>query len=194
MRRSVALLVALAMIAALAGCARGSDGNGVATAGKAKPGPSSSPGASAAPADTAQQMRQFAQCMREQGIDMPDPEVDGNGGIDLNVGGEGKADPQKVDAAMAKCKQYLPNGGEPQRPDPAQVEQMRQFAKCMREHGIADFPDPDDSGAMRIQGSPGSDINPNDAKFKAAQQACERYAPTPPPGGGPGVQTGGGGR
>jgi hypothetical protein len=191
----VAVLAVGLLAAALAGCARRSDGHGVATAGKVKPTASASAGASTSPADAAEQMRKFAQCMRAQGIDMPDPEVDGNGGIGFTIGGSDKADPQKVNAAMSKCKQYLPNGGEPPRLDPAQVEQMRQFAKCMREHGIADFPDPGDGGAIQIQGGgPGSDLDPNNPTFKAAQQACEKYAPSPGAGGGQRTDTNGGGK
>lgn len=49
------------------------------------------------------------------------------------------------------------------------------FSQCMREHGISDFPDPDSQGRIGINVTPGSDLNPNNAQFKAAQKACAKY-------------------
>ena len=46
-----------------------------------------------------------------------------------------------------------------------------QFARCMRQHGI-DVPDPGADSGIRIRGS-----EPDDPEFKAAEQACQRYAP-----------------
>ena len=54
-------------------------------------------------------------------------------------------------------------------------------SQCMRDHGIKDFPDPSSSGgriSMSINGSAGSDLNPNDPLFQAAQKACMPNAPT----------------
>ena len=49
------------------------------------------------------------------------------------------------------------------------------FSQCMREHGISDFPDPDSQGRMKINVTPGSDLDPNKPQFKAAQKACAKY-------------------
>ncbi|MGI8333291.1 hypothetical protein ACRYCC_25340 [Actinomadura scrupuli] len=49
------------------------------------------------------QMVKFAQCMRQHGIDMPDPKPDG--GIQLKIGKGGKA---KADKAMQECRQFAP--------------------------------------------------------------------------------------
>jgi hypothetical protein len=49
------------------------------------------------------------------------------------------------------------------------------FSQCMRQHGIGDFPDPDPQGHMQIRITPGSDMDPNNARFKAAQKACAKY-------------------
>src|SRR5215207_9265459 len=54
-------------------------------------------------ADTQQAMLDFAKCMREQGIDMPDPEFDesGKGGITIGaVGKPGEMDEAKMEAAQ----------------------------------------------------------------------------------------------
>ena len=46
------------------------------------------------------------------------------------------ADSTKFKNAMNKCRHLLPNGGSPQPPSAEELEKMRQFAKCMRQHGI----------------------------------------------------------
>jgi hypothetical protein len=53
------------------------------------------------------------------------------------------------------------------------------FSECMRSHGISDFPDPNAQGGIAIQSSPGSDLNPNDPAFQAAQKACLAFRPIP---------------
>jgi hypothetical protein len=56
------------------------------------------------------------------------------------------------------------------------------YAKCMRSHGITDFPDPtpDSSGGggFDINGSPGSDLNPNLPRYQAADTACKPLLPS----------------
>ncbi len=54
------------------------------------------------------------------------------------------------------------------------------YAQCMREHGISDFPDPQPGGGIAIQAEPGSDLDPNNPQFKAADDACKSLLPQPP--------------
>ncbi len=61
---------------------------------------------------------------------------------------------------------------------------MRQavaYAHCMRHHGVPDFPDPTPSPGggfgFQINGGPGSDLAPNNATFKAADQECRPLLP-----------------
>ena len=180
------LIAAMAAITALAfaGCRGDSDkGDGVATAGGTPT--ASTTGNNGNSGDTAEQMRRFASCMREQGIDMPDPEVDSEGRVRMQVGTGGQQeggggtppDRGKFEAAQKACQQYLPNGGEPPKLDPEQVEQARQFAKCMRENGVPAFPDPQPDGGMQIQIGPDTGIDPNSQAFKDAQTKCEQYMP-----------------
>jgi hypothetical protein len=56
------------------------------------------------------------------------------------------------------------------------------FSQCMRAHGIADFPDPDSQGRIGIQAGPGSDLDPQNPTFQAAQRACQSLRPQPSPG------------
>ncbi|MDX3006576.1 hypothetical protein PWY87_33180 [Kribbella solani] len=49
------------------------------------------------------------------------------------------------------------------------------FAKCMRENGVKDFPDPGDDGSQ-VMGK-NSGIDPTSAAFKKAQEACKDLIP-----------------
>lgn len=49
------------------------------------------------------------------------------------------------------------------------------YSQCMRAHGVTNFPDLSGSGGLRIPQSSG--ININSPTYKAAQQACSKYAP-----------------
>ena len=52
------------------------------------------------------------------------------------------------------------------------------FAECMREHGVAAFPDPDASGELTIDGvANDSSVNPDTAAFKQAAGACKDLQP-----------------
>jgi hypothetical protein len=183
LRKGLVLGLLLALAIAPAGCGGGADGDGVATAGGGGDGAAS---ASATPGPMSDEERQvkFSQCMRDQGVDMPDPEIEGGR---VRIQAPENADPQKVQTAMEKCKQYLPNGGERPRMNPEQLDQLRRFAQCMRENGIPEFPDPNPDGGIQIQASPGSHMNPDDPTFKAAEEACAKYRPAPPSGATPGT-------
>ena len=63
-----------------------------------------------------------------------------------------------------------------------QYEQAVKFTRCMRAHGIADFPDPSAGGGIQISGrGPNNDLNPSNATFVAAQNACQKYSPVQQP-------------
>jgi hypothetical protein len=64
---------------------------------------------------------------------------------------------------------------------PAQRAAQLSYSKCMRAHGVSDFPDPDSQGRIEIQGGPGSDLNPDNPTYKNAQKACQSKQPKPTP-------------
>jgi hypothetical protein len=66
-------------------------------------------------------------------------------------------------------------------------QKMLGFSKCMRAHGIKDFPDPS-NGGIRLRAGQGSDLNPDNPQFQAAQKACQGDLPLK----GAKVQAGGG--
>ncbi|HEX6467957.1 MAG TPA: hypothetical protein VF069_02600 [Streptosporangiaceae bacterium] len=177
--RRMALVVAAPAVFGLAACgAKGGGNDGIASAGgdgTAKASASASPSQSLDPQDAA---LKFAQCMRENGVDMPDPQP--GGGIRITAN---RSDHAKVDAAMKKCQHFMQGGGRLGNPDDPKVrDQMLKFAQCMREHGI-DIPDPQPGQPLRFRVNKGSE-----AKMQAAQKACQQYAP----GGGKGTTSGSG--
>jgi hypothetical protein len=131
-------------------------------------------------------MVEFAECMREHGIDMPDPEV-GEGGMVVigGVGGDGDGPPsdaemEEMEAAEEACQSILEEvRSSMPRPDPEQLAEMREqaleFAECMREHGI-DMPDPvfsEDGGiSQRIGDGDGPGFDPADDDFEEAAEEC----------------------
>jgi hypothetical protein len=52
------------------------------------------------------------------------------------------------------------------------------FAKCMRDNGVAEFPDPDAKGELTIDAIANrSSLDPNTAEFKQAITACKDLEP-----------------
>src|ERR1044072_4366485 len=131
------LLAFAARAVLLAGCGQGQRQDpGVASISTPNA-PSTSAAANAAKTDE-DKAREFAKCMREHGVDMPDPEV-GDGKVRIKING-GKGDKRKIDAANEACKSLMPGG--PKGPVSAQdLDRARALAKCMREHGV-NVPDP----------------------------------------------------
>jgi hypothetical protein len=113
----------------------------------------------------------FAQCMRENGVDLPDPEP-GEKGPRIRVGPGSDIDPEEFEAAAKECEEFR-SDIRPQLSEGEQEEFKQnalEFARCMRENGV-DMPDPQfqDGGGVRI-GGPG--INPEDPDFQKAQEEC----------------------
>ena len=87
----------------------------------------------------------FAQCMREEGINFPDPtfDIDGNPQFD-NVDVENE---DEFEAAFTNCEDILRNALPEQfdldpEVEAALVDASLEFSQCMREEGISNFPDP----------------------------------------------------
>ncbi|MER7050272.1 MULTISPECIES: hypothetical protein [Streptomyces] len=49
------------------------------------------------------------------------------------------------------------------------------FAQCLRDKGVSKFPDPDPSGAIRVEPDSGIDIKTKE--YKSAENACKEIAP-----------------
>ena len=120
----------------------------------------------------------YARCMREQGIDMPDPKTDENGMLVIEGGGPDtgtRRDPdfEKADGA---CRKHLLSALPPKLDEEQQKEfkqRALEHARCMREEGI-DFPDPriGEGGEVSVEIGGESGIDPASPKFQAAQKKC----------------------
>lgn len=51
------------------------------------------------------------------------------------------------------------------------------YAECMRKNGVANFPDPDPNGRIRVTTGGQNGLNPNSPEYKAASQKCESLRP-----------------
>ena len=86
----------------------------------------------------------FAQCMREEGVNFPDPtfDIDGNPQFDnLEI-----EDEEEFESAFENCEDILRNALPEQfdldpEVEAALVDASLEFSQCMRDQGI-DFPDP----------------------------------------------------
>lgn len=90
------------------------------------------------------QMLAYARCMRSRGVStFPDPNSSGQIPKTPVVNAR-KDDPARFDAANKACRHLAPNGGNGE--TPAEItqdwDQFRQFAQCMRRHGVSNWPDP----------------------------------------------------
>lgn len=133
------------------------------------------------------QLLTYAKCMRDNGVDFPDPQFDSNGRPQFNRQGGGAFADLRNSPDFAKARTACAS----KRPDfagqfqltPEQQAQARtnllKFAKCMRGKGI-DFPDPtfDANGRPQFSrdGAPGGaqGQNRDDATSRAARQACQQ--------------------
>jgi hypothetical protein len=182
-RRAGLVAAALACLALVAAACSSSASPG-AGAGAAGGGGSGKPSALA-----------FSRCMRAHGITaFPDPNSQGQIGISGGPGtGIDRNSPQ-FKAAMEACRPLLPP---PPSDNPAQQAKMKagnlKYARCMRAHGISDFPDPNSQGQLQIQVTPGGDLDPNNPRFQAANKACQHYQYNGPGGPGGFITSGGGG-
>jgi hypothetical protein len=163
--RTRLLLTALLVpvLATSAACTKANDGKDVASVG-ATTAPTPSATAGLSHADLAVR---WARCMREHGVPVSDPVINGD------TVREGRIEPHfpkdQSDAAKAACQQYkfqLPVGASNPKQDIALQE-----ARCMREHGVEAFPDPNPEGGTRIPAEA-----TDDPQFGAAQAVCRAQA------------------
>jgi hypothetical protein len=117
--------------------------------------------------------------MRDHGVSaFPDPDASGS------LTADGIANDAHIDTnsaawnrAIGACRNLEPAGFTGTKRSTEQQAAALQFARCIREHGVADFPDPDPNGPMvdtnRI---PSSDRPGGMAALNAAMHTCGSYA------------------
>jgi hypothetical protein len=113
----------------------------------------------------------YAQCMRSHGVpDYPDPDSQGQF-PPVQIGRNGVSQ-QAVQSAQSACRHLQPGGG----PGTAQQQQAKltqalDFARCMRAHGVTDFPDPSTSNGGT--GFNMSGVNTHSPQYQSANRVCQ---------------------
>jgi hypothetical protein len=151
------------------------------------------PGCSNGPADTGtgssggnttaatqEKATKFAECMRDNGVlQFPDPDASGQLTIDGIVNGS-SLDPNTAafKHAISACKDLQPPGFTGHKRSAQEQEAALEFAQCIRDNGVKDFPDPTPDGPLidtnRIPSLAGKD--PRSSPLQAAMQRCRDQA------------------
>jgi hypothetical protein len=165
-RAAVAMLLAL-LLAGLAGCSA-AGGAGAATA-------------TTAPPDAAAIWRQVVQCLRDNGMpNLPDPSIDADGEPHF-PGGDPGDPPERARRACEPIYDRLSErarGDDPRTRPPTDIPALLRFARCMREHGMPDWPDPKPDGTFPLAGT-AIDREGKSPRFIRAAQACRHLNPDP---------------
>lgn len=130
-------------------------------------------------ASTREQAVQFAQCMRKNGVSQfPDPDASGNLTIDSIANGSSlDTNSAAFKRAISACRALEPAGFTGAKRSPEQQKAALQFAQCIRDHGVKDFPDPAPDGPLvdtnRI---PSANRNGGMSMLNAAMHQCGGFA------------------
>jgi len=130
---------------------------------------------------------EFAACMRQHGVNMADPVLN-NDGMPSNALVTGNGSKSAALQGSRACHTQLQaamkaSGASPRTGPKINYAEAEKFSRCMRAHGLRDFPDPSSgssgSGGITIQGGggPSSDLSPDSPAFQRAQKACGNLLP-----------------
>jgi len=114
----------------------------------------------------------FTKCLRDNGLDVPDPDVDSAGNLQLDFGSGADLDPKdpQVKRARDRCSKYA--NAIIQSFDPDDIVAIRdtlvKYAACLRRAGYP-VRDPQFFNAK----GPFPDVRPDDPKFMRANTQCE---------------------
>jgi hypothetical protein len=170
MRVAAVLGVVLSLTVVMAGCGKGpwSDPPAAGQSGE----PLGNPVAAASGGAVSDALLMFTECMRQNGMpwfqDAPAPGREQN--FDLPSG----VKKEDFEAAQQACRQSAQGIAKLPLPNPAEVESLLRLAKCMRENGVPDYPDPGADGSLMLDGDKLS-VKTKSETFKAAEKACEQY-------------------
>src|ERR687891_1093634 len=162
MSRKLRPLAALAMVALIgAGC---SNDDGADSSGGNKS------------ATTQDKAVKFSECMRDNGVrEFPDPPASGGLTIDGVLNGS-SLDPNAPawKQAIGACKDLQPPGFTGDEEVTAEEQEERlQFAQCIRDNGVEDFPDPaEDAPLVDTNRIPSAATEGGMTILNAAMQAC----------------------
>ena len=118
----------------------------------------------------------FSQCMRSNGVpSFPDPQRFAGGNVKLTIHQLGTSSPH-FQAALSACNHLLPSGGsgtqETAQQQRTQLADELSFARCMRSHGLARFPDPTAQGQLSVEMVRAQGIDVHSRAVLRVVQAC----------------------
>ena len=117
----------------------------------------------------------LAQCMRDNGIAaFPDPDASGALTIDGIANGTSlDTESAAFKQALGACRELQPPGFTGRKRTPEQQEAALKFAQCLRDNGVADFPDPSIDGPLVDTNQiPSSSGKGGMSALNAAMQKC----------------------
>ena len=159
--RAAARLTAGAMVLAAAGCGGAGGGDEDSRAAEAR--------------KFEQAQLAFARCMRENGVDMPDPKFGSGGRVEITPETQRDFSRAEFERAARRCEKHRQNL-KPPRLDPKDETALRdamvRFARCMREQGI-DMPDPKTHEGGGVSVSLPDNVRPDDPRLMAAHRKCQ---------------------
>jgi hypothetical protein len=169
------LVGVLALTLAVAACGGGGNSDGVASlSGSDKPTTTTNANSGKGNSqDKVQAARNWARCMRQHGINLPDPKLTGDG-IGQQLPAE--VNSPKFKAAEQACRQYQLGDDQSRPPSAQERQQALAFARCMRQHGV-NMPDPKITANGIEQPPPTGAGRDDKPRLRAALQACERAVP-----------------
>jgi hypothetical protein len=177
--RTAAAIIATAVLAVLATACGGSPSSAGSGGASNAGGSASSPSAVA-----------YSRCMRSHGVpNFPDPPS--GGGVPKGSAQQFGVSSSQLQAGQTACQQLYPNNGGsiqqcettgdcPQALVQQAVNVMRKYARCMRSHGVPNWPDP----TIDSEGRPFFDVSnagithqdTHSSSFESKDRECERLA------------------
>ena len=165
--------VVVALVAITAGCGGTRSGGEKAAASEGLTGAAS--GAASARA----RVVKFAECMRRNGVSaFPDPDAAGALTIDAVANGSSvDTSSASFKHALGACKGLEPSGFTGHQRTPQEQKAALEFAQCVRDNGVRDFPDPSVSQPLVDTNRIPSAATPGGISIlNAAMHKCGQYA------------------
>jgi hypothetical protein len=180
--RALRPLAALVVVVALAACGDDSDDPGVASLDE---GADAAAASATATGDAEEELLAYTECLRDQGLDVPDPEVDADGNLVLGGGGGGGPgaggglpDQEEFEAAQEVCGEPPAGvgGALDELQSPEFQDALLAFTQCLRDRGY----DVEDiqigEGPAAGGGNPLGDLDLEDPEVAADLDECQAEA------------------
>ena len=172
MRPKTWAAAALAIVSVSAGCGSTGGNHTASTPGTARSGATNT-------STTRAKAVKFAECMRANGVSaFPDPDASGALTIDAVANGSAlNTNSAGFKHALSACKDLEPSGFTGNQRTPQEQKAALEFAQCIRDNGVRDFPDPSKTDPLVDTNRTPSAATPGGMTIlNAAMRKCGQYA------------------